>query len=1064
MLGDGIRRNLATVSKEERDLLRDAILQLNKVFYSPGGSRTDFPAGLVSEWFKQDEIHQSSHVHGCPAFLPWHRELCNRFEALLRTVDPRLSLHYWDWNLDPSNMPDGEGGTINLFDPQFMGNADGNTNGGAVGQPLLGAGFYDPAALNFRDDNSPVHLNRPNPADPSTFSYPNPAAGPPFVHYNPADPPKTLTRAKQPGSPPVGMPGQGWATDDQFVKAPTWEAFRDLMYGDEQGTSAVGAHGAAHGYIGGNLGDPHLSFRDPFVFFLHSNIDRLWAMWQRQPGFAAQRLDPAQVYGTEGNTTGSGDVEFGEPKWGILSPLEPWAGYNAQTPQTGQITNLWPIRPWFAPENEQNLPANNKNSKDVSVVIPPSYDTAPHSSYIIANQDTFSTSQAAVNLTFSKAFYVVYDGFQPREVGTPTASRPTVTFTVGGATTTTIAGVNPQVFLEDPSGAPDVPQRVAIAYDVRFTDTSAFPAVSGAEVDVIMQATLNYTVGGTNVAATDQSSATLLLVNQPSPYMVDIDPTIPPPGPPNPYWLSTDTRVFQIKQGDAIAGVTQTADPFGFITGLAKQFNALPNDNNHPFLTQLPQDENVSQVELSPTVGGTPVFNYAVAKIRYRGNVSAQNVSAFFRAFKTMVSSLDYDHTSGLTGNYRRSGNAPGSVPLLGIESNEIASIPFFAKPRVNTQTQSLTAQTDDPINSQISFVGNGQEEVVYCGVWLDINDIVNQRFPVDPSADPGGVDGPYQNPRLTIQQLVTGLHYCLVAEVFFWPPGTVTDPIAVGETPASSDRLAQRNLSIDSSGNPGWPSTHTVQHTLMVKPSSIAIGRPFSAAMTREAFIGPDELIIEWGNIPRGTKATLFFPELLAAEILTLSSLRQHPATISQIDVNTILITVADVSFIPLPARANGNLAGLITLTLPQGVRVGQVFKMSVQQCSGVAMPRRARKILGAFQFNVPVATDPEILPNATRSLSILRYIQQTIPSSSRWNPIFARWLQSLASKISGLGGDPTQVLPSPTGGDKSPRDPEPERCEVRPRDLWCMNIPWDECDVEGEIELKLRFRRHCK
>jgi hypothetical protein len=133
MLGDGIRRNLATVSKEERDLLRDAILQLNQVFYSPTGSRTEFPAGHVSEWFKQDEIHQSSHVHGCPAFLPWHRELLNRFEALIRTVDPRLSLHYWDWNLDPANMPDGEGGTINLFDDQFMGNADGNVNGGAVG-------------------------------------------------------------------------------------------------------------------------------------------------------------------------------------------------------------------------------------------------------------------------------------------------------------------------------------------------------------------------------------------------------------------------------------------------------------------------------------------------------------------------------------------------------------------------------------------------------------------------------------------------------------------------------------------------------------------------------------------------------------------------------------------------------------------------------------------------------------------------------------------------------------------------------------------------------------------
>lgn len=1077
-LGDGIRRNIATVSKEERDLFIDAVKQLNQVYYSPTGSRTDFPAGHVSYWFKQDEIHQSSHVHGCPAFLPWHRELCNRFEALLRTIHPELSLHYWDWNLDPSNMPDGEGGIINLFDADFMGNADGTVNEGSVGEPLLSAGFYllnpsdpDPADGKFRDDNSPVIINRPDPNNPSTWSYPDPSV-PPHIHYNPADPPKTLTRSKQAGAPPVGVPGSGWATDSDFINANTWEDFRDLMYGDEQGTSPNGAHGAAHSYIGGNLSNPHLSFRDPFVFLLHSNIDRLWAMWQRQQ-LHPERLDPAQVYHTEENTTGSGNVDSGDPFWGILSPLEPWAGFSAQTPATGIITNLLPIRPWFAPENEQNQPGNYKTSQDISVVIPPSYDTAPHSSYIIANQDIFSSSQASVNLTFAKAFYVVYDGFQPREIGTPTTSNPVITFLISGSPVTTISASNPQVFLEDPSGAPDMPQRVSIAYDIVFANTSPFPTGTGAETSVTMDVTLNYTVGGTSVAATDHTSASLLLVNQPSPYMVDIDPAIPPPGPPNPYWLSTDTRVFQIKQNDLLAGVQQQSDPFQFITGLVQAFNNLPNDNNHPFLTQLPQDENASQLELSPTVGGTPVYNYAVAKIRYRGNVPAQNASAYFRTFKTMVSALDYDHTSGETGNYRRSGNTAGSVPLLGIQSNEIASIPFFARPRVNTQTQSMTSQTDDPINTQISFQGNGEEEVMYCGVWLDINDITHPYFPLDPTSDPGGVDGPYQNPLLTIQQLVTGFHYCLVAEIFFWPPGTTSDPIPTGSTPASSDRLAQRNLAFDSSGNPRWPSTHTVQHTFLVKPSTVAFDNPsigtdempVNHATTREFFIGPDELMIQWGNVPRATKATFFFPEVLADQILSLASLRQHPRVLAKVDDHTISVKVADMTFIPLPARPSGNLAGLMTLVLPQGIRVGQVFKMNVQQCSGIAIPRRARRMLGAFQFTIPVYTDPDILPNAIRKLSILRYIQQTVPTTNRWYPIFVRWLNGLAAKVAGLGGDPTQVLPSPTGGDIPPvLCYEPEPCEEKPRDLWCLNIPWDECDIEGEIDLKLRFRKKGK
>ena len=88
----------------------NAIIALNtdnKYGYS--GERDDPIVGGVSYWFKQDEIHQATHVHGGPAFLPWHRELCNRFEQLLRKYDDRLRLHYWDWTTDPLKSPDGKG-------------------------------------------------------------------------------------------------------------------------------------------------------------------------------------------------------------------------------------------------------------------------------------------------------------------------------------------------------------------------------------------------------------------------------------------------------------------------------------------------------------------------------------------------------------------------------------------------------------------------------------------------------------------------------------------------------------------------------------------------------------------------------------------------------------------------------------------------------------------------------------------------------------------------------------------------------------------------------------------
>lgn len=298
-LGDGIRRNIrsAEVTQAERDLFRDAIIELNKRHYP--GNRSDTPVGGVSFWFKQDEIHQATHVHSFQgegtAFLPWHRELCNRFEQLLREVDPRLSLHYWDWNEDPHD----------LFTPNFMGNANGQ-----AGEPWLSASFYNPSANPYRSDN---------PFD--------------TTHSNPFDPPRNLRR-NLPAGPYIP------ATSDQdIINAPDYPTMRVLL---------EGVHNGAHPYIGETIGNDHTAFRDPFVFLLHSNVDRLFAMWQTTPGHA-ERLDPDLVYGNETNAAH------------INENMEPWAG--------GEQT-----RPWWTPENRQVV----KNSRHISIVMPPCYDTMPN--------------------------------------------------------------------------------------------------------------------------------------------------------------------------------------------------------------------------------------------------------------------------------------------------------------------------------------------------------------------------------------------------------------------------------------------------------------------------------------------------------------------------------------------------------------------------------------------------------------------------------------------------------------------------------------------------------------
>ncbi len=231
-LGDGVRRNVAQVSEEERRRLRDAFIALDTTRSYPDG---------VTQWDKQEEIHKSAHaggqdVHDGPGFLPWHRELVNRLEVLLREVDPELSLHYWDWTTDPRSAHG-----VNLFTTSFMGQAHGD-----AGTPLQ----------NFESTEGGGH------------------------HF--------IWRDLSLGVPPVA-PDTSVVTNGDT--APEADQYLQMN------TALQGAHNSAHGYIGGSIGFQHFSFHDPFVFLLHSNADRLFAKWQLAPG-KNWRLNPTRVYGS----------------------------------------------------------------------------------------------------------------------------------------------------------------------------------------------------------------------------------------------------------------------------------------------------------------------------------------------------------------------------------------------------------------------------------------------------------------------------------------------------------------------------------------------------------------------------------------------------------------------------------------------------------------------------------------------------------------------------------------------------------------------------------------------
>jgi hypothetical protein len=637
-------------------------------------------------------------------------------------------------------------------------------------------------------------------------------------------------------------------------------------------------------------------------------------------------------------------------------------------------------------------------------------------SYIVTNRDTFGSYEVESTLSFPESFYVIIDGFSPNALGVPGVT-PTIRFldTLGGATVGAIGTTAAAPLLEQP-GALNTPQRITFPFSVDFTDTSPFTL----ETRVIY---LESQIGG----MTDVTPMRLL--KQPNPYMLD--------GPVS--WLSTDVRVFQLRPGQSVNGFSAVAlgDPnadsdaaYKYIRNFIGELRGYGNTPAMAF-EAISQDEQASQLELSRTVGGTRVCNFAVAKVRYRANTQdAIDVRVFFRTFNTMVSDLTYTtNPSAYVQNYKR--KPDGTIPVLGTNAlfsgagNEIVSIPYFAQARVQSDLQSMDNQIDDT-NKQTLVHAGGAEGLQYFGCWLDFNQ-TEPQFPVQVAGD-----GPYGN-RLPIVQLVRGIHQCLVAEIRY-QPGAV-DPIGNGASPASSDRLSQRNLAIVESNNPGGDATHVVQHTLLIKPSKTGKFPVAAELVQREDWGGrQDELVIRWNDLPRDALANLYFPDWNADEVLALAAPSEREAgLLRKLDPHTIECKVTDVSYVPIPYRPGDRSPGLLTLQLPHWVVDGQQFHVDVQQHSGTTLRRPGapagrdkrqglgdytwsmRKTIGSFRVTVAVKLGEPLLAKQVRDLAVLKYIMKAIPTTSSWHPVFVRYVGQLADKVRGLGVDPERVPASP-------------------------------------------------
>lgn len=229
-----IRKNANSLTTAERDRYLEALRNVHQTYnfymlFRNSHSRNG--AGFANIG------HRQAHIGS--AFLPWHRAFVLHFERLIASSDPSVALPYWHFDQSSPGM----------FNPNFMG---ANSTG------------------------SQATLNAANPI--STWQIPGQIVG--IRRRTP------YGDAGIPGS--VTGTGTGVATETATLAlGNTFVNFKRM-----EGTTHNGAHNnsgnSGVSWIGSSPADAP---QDPLFYFLHCNIDRLWAKWQ----WVNSRYDGAQV-------------------------------------------------------------------------------------------------------------------------------------------------------------------------------------------------------------------------------------------------------------------------------------------------------------------------------------------------------------------------------------------------------------------------------------------------------------------------------------------------------------------------------------------------------------------------------------------------------------------------------------------------------------------------------------------------------------------------------------------------------------------------------------------------
>ena len=641
---------------------------------------------------------------------------------------------------------------------------------------------------------------------------------------------------------------------------------------------------------------------------------------------------------------------------------------------------------------------------------------------------------------FNNAFWLVLEGFSINSYNSFAVTIPNFTGAFAAISGVSVTRSSTPVVFENPA-KPGQLQRIRIAFDITFTKGSlaAFPKVG--DDPKILELDGRITIGG-NTPPNATANTISELTAGADPYFTNIDPA-----QNNVFWLSQDLRVFTAVPGKNNVPVGGgpafgSDNPGGAFTYIQQLLGYLNNNFNDPsgtdpFASLLPGqaealtgDSSVSPVTIDfdfPAFNIYNNYNFAVARVRLRGLPGdiAKNVKIFFRLWSTQTADTDFQPTTTYLST--QSGGHP-AAPLVGVGNH---TIPFFA-------TGDLGANTDyntGGINNKDITLDIGDTKWVYFGCFLDVYDqgnIINGQ---------------------PVQALLNGTHHCLVAEIAC-DDAPIINSSAVILSPENSDKLAQRNLQMTTSDNPGGAASHRIPQTFDIRPSLPLVQQPGSLLNY------PDELMIDWGNTPVDSTAHIYWPQVNASAVLDLAAQLYSHHALAAADAHTIECRVTNgVTYVPIPPGTGENFAGLLTVDLPTTVVVGQEFNIIVRRITtrrnpqqitrrkqpavntgtdippapgeklpveSVAAPmmlasrqkiRNWRYVTGTFQVKIPVGTPETLLGPERSTLAIFKWRLQQMSPANRWYPVLQRYIIYVSARVTELGGNPDAIPPSPLG-----------------------------------------------